>query len=310
MQLLISLLLITETFAYKVVNLFCDCNENSLCYSTNLIDFKITENVKFNAKNCDNFDSNEIEEIQLSFLVDGIVRNLTEFKNLKVFKISHSNLNFFEVRSESLKILNIIESKVKEIPNLPNIEKIEKIFLPKNEILIVKNLENFRNLKILNLEANKIFYIPTDAFWLNSELTNLNLIKNQLTFLEPSTFSRNLKLIELSLNFNQLKFLHENQFAENRDLKILRLRKNQLKIVRRKMFEHNLKLEWIDLAENQIFFIETKSFGQKSLKFVNLKENQCIYEWFDVDRNREGMEKLIERNCHHWSGVRFLDYEE
>lgn len=314
MQLLITLYLLSLNFVVnssQSVKLTCECNKNSICYSTDLKKYKITNLTKFEIKNCDNLSFDDIEELQISWLNEGIKTNLTVFKNLKVLKISNSDLSKdFKVFKSQFKILKITGNKIKKIPNFPKNSKIEKIFMDKNEILIVKNLKNLKNLKFLNLEANKIFYILADAFSENQALSILNLNHNELTFLEISTFHKNIKLIEINLNWNNLKFLYENQFIASRELKTLRLRGNQLKIVRKKFLENNQKLEWIDLAENKIFFIESNSFTSIELKFVDLKYNQCIYEWFDVSKNREGMEKLIERNCHHFSGVNFLDEEE
>lgn len=304
----LNIVAISSITTQSVISLTCECNKNSLCYSTDIKKIKITN---FAIKNCENLSFNDIDELQMSWLSEGIETNLTDFKNLKVLKISNSDLSKnFKISGSHLKVVKISGNKIKQIPNFPGSSKIKKLFMNKNEISIVKNLKNLKNLKFLYLEANRIYYILADAFSANQALSILNLNHNELTSMEPSIFHKNLELIELSLNWNDLKFLHDDQFIANRELKTLRLRGNQLKTVRKNFFKNNQKLEWIELAENKIFFIEISSFTSRELMFLDLRSNQCIYEWFDVARNREGMEKLIRRNCHHWSGVNFLDVQE
>lgn len=351
----------TETILLK-----CECNLESNCYTMKIFENLVNESSKFVVENCENLKFDEIKELQISWMINGIKKDLTDFENLKVLKISNSNLGEnFEIKFSNLEILKLSENKIQNFPifkdleifsgnrekfgkiskklkrssknlkrfskfkNYPKTEnlsknlkfknfekisqnsKVEKLFLDKNEISILKNLKNLQNLKILNLESNKIFYISSEAFFDLPELFHLNLNHNELISIEISTFSKNLKLTELNLNWNHLKYIHDLQFSSNLNLKFLRLRGNFLKIIKRIFFINNSNLEWIDLAENQIQFIQPKIFGNSlNLQFVDLTENKCIYEWFYVPKNRNGMEKLIEWSCHELSGINFLDSEE
>lgn len=312
LQILIVLNIVNFIESANLVQLNCECNNRSKCYTTKVFPNLIDEDSKFLIENCEKFNFDEIEELQLSWMMDGIKRNLTEFKNLKVLKISKSNLvKNFKINLEDLKILHLSGNKIKNYSEFFNTSKIEEIYLNKNEISLIKNLKNHKNLKFLNLESNKIFYASFNAFFGLPELFHLNLNHNELTSLESLTFSKNLKLAELNLNWNRLIFLHDHQFSSNSNLKVLRLRGNFLRIIKRVFFINNFNLENIDMADNKIKFIQSKIFRNSlNLQFVDLRENQCIYEWFYVPKNRDGMEKLIQWSCHEMSGINFIESDE
>lgn len=275
----------------------CNCEHRlSTCYSTTIISHEIDESIKFICKYC---NLSDIEEVQLSWLTEGIKRKLHEFENIIFLKITNSNLEDstkYHQNFSNLKILNFPGNKIKILPKFRG--KIEKIFINKNKIEILRknNFENLKNLQFLNAEENGIIYIAETTFFDNLELKILNLNRNNLTFLELKTFHRNIKLKELHLNWNQIKKLNSKYFVKNLNLEVLRLRGNKIKIISKNSFIENLKLNWIDLAENEIFLIEPKSF--QNLIFMDLRFNLCISEEFFIKSKKIlHMENLINRNC-------------
>jgi len=275
----------------------CNCeHRSSTCHSTTIISHEIDESIKFVCKYC---NLSHIEEVQLSWLTEGIKRKLHEFENIKNLKITNSNLEDskkYYQNFPNLKILNMPGNKIKNLANFSG--KIEKIFINNNKIEILRknNFENLNYLKFLNAEENGIFYIAETTFFDNLELNILNLNKNNLTFLELKTFHRNIELKELHLNWNQVKRLNLKYFVKNLNLEVLRLRGNKIKVINNNFFNENLKLNWLDLADNEIFLIEPKSF--QNLNFVDLRFNLCISEEFFIKSKKIlHMENLIDRNC-------------
>ena len=128
------------------ISLNCDCEfKSSTCYSSKIIKREIDESTRFVNKYCNLL---EIEDVQLSWLTEGVQRQLEEFSKIKNLKITNSNLENSSKYLQNLPNLQTLKIPGNNIKNLPNFnnQKIEKIFINKNKIEIVRN-KIFENLK-------------------------------------------------------------------------------------------------------------------------------------------------------------------
>lgn len=93
------------------------------------------------------------------------------------------------------------------------------------------SLESLSNLKILDLESNKINKIDDGAFVLMKELTELYFKNNYLTTISSTTFIGLVNLHRLDIYNNHINSLSDNAFSSSSLLKELRLSKNLITFI-------------------------------------------------------------------------------
>lgn len=307
---------LSEQKLEKPLILFCNCGESVKCFSSNIFKYEVNQRTDIVLKGCEDLTKTSVEEIHLSWLREGINKQLNSFPNLKTLRITSSILKTFNSSLTSglmqVEALRLNGNEIEEIAEFPRLPVLKKLFLSDNKINILrrKTFRNIKMLKLLTFENNNIFYIHGEAFGKNHELHELNLNRNQLSFLEPSSFNKNMKLKEISMNYNSIKFLPTEIFQNNVDLETLRLHGNNLKSLQRNIFMNNFNLRWIELGENQLTFIHSNVFEKlQKLEFVDFSFNDCIDDTFPIGMNFENFDRLIERNCH-FLAAKYFGFEE
>lgn len=284
----------------------CNCEFPVSCHTNKYFREKITDKTKVFYGECEHLEPSEVSEVELSWAVEGITRNFSEFTNLITLKIAHSVITHLKPDTLSglpkVEKLSLIRNGIKELSEISELESLKKLFLAGNKVEVIRKntFRNLPDLTFLTLESNEIYFIHCDAFSNNKLLEDLNLNRNDLRFLEPGTFLNNWNLKEVSLNHNKLKRLSVDTFASSVRLEVLRLHGNKLQRLERNTFERNLNLRWIELGQNELTFIDSMVFQElKSLSFVDFSENICIDGSFPTDMRREHLLALIKRNCHY-----------
>lgn len=132
-------------------------------------------------------------------------------------------------------------------------------------------------LERLNLGQNKIRSLGKNIFAKLLALKGLFLHSNEIASLLPDVFSSLVNVKEIFLQNNKIVSLDENVFEKLANLKDIYLRANKLENIPKDLFKNNLKLENILLDTNKIGFADANMFAHlRNLQLVNLKGNVCI----------------------------------
>lgn len=274
------------------------------CHASQIHSELIDELTLISIENCEHCLVADVDELHLSWIRNGITRKFADFENLRILKISKSNIH--ELKASILKNMNKLEklvldgNEIKYLQAFPKL-RLKKLFLANNKIELIRaqTFACLSELKLLSLENNEIFYIE-DVFNGLTNLHEVNLNRNFLQVVEPGTFDTNTELTEISVNHNELHDLPINIFKHNINLEILRLHGNQLTSLHKNLFRNNRILKWIELGDNNIFFIDTAALEHlENLQFIDLASNRCIDDSFPVEMNFQHLLELTKRNCHH-----------
>nr|XP_033789226.1 leucine-rich repeat-containing protein 69 [Geotrypetes seraphini] len=151
----------------------------------------------------------------------------------------------------NLTVLNLGNNVFEEVPEaLKYLKSLEKLYMFGNKITKISTniFDGLQNLKILNLNNNKLTCIPSQIYRLTS-LQHLSLNNNQLKCI-PKEFGLMKNLFELHLTKNQLVDLPK-EIGYMTNLCILYLSRNQLSELPEKLCKlKNLSI--LDVAGNQI----------------------------------------------------------
>lgn len=164
------------------------------------------------------------------------------------------------LNNSPLKHLNISYSSITTIPNI-NMPMVEELFLTGINLgnNFVTILLSFPSIKKVRLDSNNISEIPEEFFnFVHLEVLNLN--NNKLTFLPSFSTLTNLK--NLDLNNNKLRSI--SSLPEN--LTMLVISNNKLRSI--SSLPENLRV--IDFSNNQLRSIESLP---ASLQSINLSHN-------------------------------------
>ena len=238
-------------------------------------------------------DVSNVEPFKLSCEYDSILSQSEYDLTCTVRDIPQHQKTAFEEnpKNKRVKRLVLIDSNTKVLP-----QNIGKAF-PALEELAAKNL---------NLE-----FIATDDFLELPFLRKVDLSNNMLTSISPETFD-NLPALEslnlgqnkikkgfapnipnlktLSLGGNEKDNLDSNTFSKLPELKEINIADNNLEDVDENIFQFNPELEKIWLTSNKIKKLSPTVFdGLKKLQMVDLRDNQCIDNFF----NRESISSMI-----------------
>lgn len=139
-----------------------------------------------------------------------------QFKNLK-------NIHF-----PSLKHLDLSSNGLEIIEN-NRFPSLEKFYLQNNELnsLQLTFLSLVRDLKELNLDFNRLTFLPENIFQMNSKLISLSMQGNDLNYLTNYSLRGLKNLLQLNLARNRLQFqINQRPFRSLTSLKILNLDRN------------------------------------------------------------------------------------
>ncbi|CAF0975735.1 unnamed protein product [Rotaria sp. Silwood1] len=231
--------------------------------------------------------------------------------NLEMLYLSQNNFNYLKkIHLTYLKILDLSSNGLQYIDR--NIfQSLEKLYLQNNEInsLQLTFLLSLKNLKELNLDFNRLTFLPEKIFQTNSNLIYLSLQGNDLNHLTNYSFYGLNNLIHLNLARNRLQFLFNQQpFQYLNSLKILNLdrnlhmniRKNILKNLSQNLIElslQNCNLTKINFSLNFLFNLQRLKLSSNSLK--ELPKNFLNYSIISIDLQRNlftSIPNLFENN--------------
>ena len=139
------------------------------------------------------------------------IKPSTELSRVKRFSINGmKNVSYLpENLAESLSNLeevSVIDSEISEVNN--------------------KNFKGMKNVKVINLQGNKIKHLPPDTFETLDSLENINLKQNNMEFIEETLFHYPTKLKKVNLADNRLHYLHQNTFRLSENLEEVQLEGN------------------------------------------------------------------------------------
>ncbi len=183
-----------------------------------------------------------------------------------------------ECKKEGGKILDLKHLELKDFPQLPNdiINNLEELYISNNDIEILPNLDNFKNLKILDVSVNKLKKIGK----LPLNLIEFCCFENNLEDISEVSKCKDLIILYICNNkIKNLSFLNENKKIEillANFNKIEDIPKDLPKIRKIQIKENNLKkvksyntLIYLDCRNNNISIIEE----QENLKDLILSNN-------------------------------------
>lgn len=158
---------------------------------------------------------NKLLYINLSFNNISDISRVIFPINLLELKLNNNFLTKINIKSKTLKILNLSNNLINNI-NLEDIPNLEDLNLENNKITII-NIKSLTNLKTLNLNYNQL-YIKDIEF--SNSIQMLYLKNNKITNIDDIIFQNNLYLLDLSDNLlesvdnvifpNSIEFLYLN----------------------------------------------------------------------------------------------------
>lgn len=169
--------------------------------------------------------------------------------------ITSEKLNFItKGNPEAIKRVTMIApSTATSVPyeifeQLPSLEKLELIGVGISSLSKL-NFQSANKLTNLDLEGNKIQYVPTNVISLAPELYLINLAYNEITNIEDGAF-----------NSSHLNYIY--------------LSRNKLTSLKKRTFSNALDVHYIYLANNSIEYIEEGTFDLPTLELITLDYNR------------------------------------
>ncbi|KAM7140162.1 relaxin receptor 1 isoform 2-T2 [Molossus nigricans] len=179
--------------------------------------------------------------------------------------------------------LNCDMAKLQDVPSVSS--NVTSMSLQKNLItkLPPDAFKNYRDLRQLFLQNNKIRSISVHSFRGLYNLTKLYLSRNRITFLNPGVFEDLHKLEWLVIDDNHLSQISSQTFYGLNSLMLLELMNNVLThLPDKSLCQHMPRLNWLDLEGNHIHNLRNLTFVSCSSltvlvmgknKINDLKEN-------------------------------------
>ena len=269
------------------------------------------------------FPKRHIGKINMDNIIIDISRNGLEmvpddrFAGLSVLKIDLSHNSIYKLSADTfrdilrLKELDLSSNKLRYLNSntfIPIDSSLEKLVLNENylnqmETVRLTNLvKKLQKLKQLDLEANRLIYVPN---LIDTILTRLSLANNLIESLVDSESYLNLlpeSLIELNLENNRLKQLNDNSFQNLNNLKYLNLDSNEISAIAEDSFVHLKSLLVLNLRQNSLKQIPSRIFFTlENLELVDLSSQRqqikTINDYaFERYSNRKPIKKVLLNN--------------
>ncbi|XP_023591312.1 protein flightless-1 homolog isoform X5 [Trichechus manatus latirostris] len=221
---------------------------------------------------------------------------LAALQKLEHLSVSHNNLTTLHGELSSLPSLRAIVARANSLKNsgVPDdifkLDDLSVLDLSYNQLTeCPRELENAKNMLVLNLSHNSIDTIPNQLFINLTDLLYLDLSENRLESLPPQ-MRRLVQLQTLVLNGNPLLHAQLRQLPAMLALQTLHLRNTQ-------RTQNNLptsleglsNLSDVDLSCNDLARVPECLYTLPSLRRLNLGSNQitelslCIDQWTHVE---------------------------
>ncbi|KAM9695202.1 protein flightless-1 homolog isoform 4-T4 [Trichechus inunguis] len=221
---------------------------------------------------------------------------LAALQKLEHLSVSHNNLTTLHGELSSLPSLRAIVARANSLKNsgVPDdifkLDDLSVLDLSYNQLTeCPRELENAKNMLVLNLSHNSIDTIPSQLFINLTDLLYLDLSENRLESLPPQ-MRRLVQLQTLVLNGNPLLHAQLRQLPAMLALQTLHLRNTQ-------RTQNNLptsleglsNLSDVDLSCNDLARVPECLYTLPSLRRLNLGSNQitelslCIDQWTHVE---------------------------
>jgi Leucine-rich repeat (LRR) protein len=174
-------------------------------------------------------------------------------------------------------------------PILGSMKRLRRISFSNNLIRSVEAFVDLPTVEQIELPYNQIEKLPANAFKGCPRLNALSLSSNPISSFRGDEFNQLSGLGHLNLHATQLKTIAPTTFHPLVNLQYLTVRSKPLKIntITKELFLHSINLTYLDLSFNQIEAIHQSAFDNlQRLGTLNLKENKCVNEKFEVPFNK------------------------
>ncbi|XP_029767131.1 protein flightless-1 homolog [Terrapene carolina triunguis] len=221
---------------------------------------------------------------------------LSSLQKLEHLSVSHNNLTTLHGELSGLPCLRAIVARANSLKNsgVPDdifqLDDLSVLDLSYNQLTeCPRELENAKNMLVLNLGHNSIDNIPTQLFINLTDLLYLDLSENKLESLPPQ-MRRLVHLQTLILNNNPLLHAQLRQLPAMTALQTLHLRNTQRTQSNLPTSLEGLSnLADVDLACNELSRVPECLYTLSSLRRLNLSSNQiselslCIDQWTQLE---------------------------
>ncbi|XP_023600839.1 protein flightless-1 homolog isoform X4 [Myotis lucifugus] len=221
---------------------------------------------------------------------------LAALQKLEHLSVSHNNLTTLHGELSSLPSLRAIVARANSLKNsgVPDdifkLDDLSVLDLSYNQLTeCPRELENAKNMLVLNLSHNSIDTIPNQLFINLTDLLYLDLSENRLESLPPQ-MRRLVHLQTLVLNGNPLQHAQLRQLPALTALQTLHLRNTQRTQGNLPTSLEGLSnLTDVDLSCNDLTRVPECLYTLSSLRRLNLSSNQiaelslCIDQWVHVE---------------------------
>nr|XP_020136818.1 protein flightless-1 homolog [Microcebus murinus] len=221
---------------------------------------------------------------------------LAALQKLEHLSVSHNNLTTLHGELSSLPSLRAIVARANSLKNsgVPDdifkLDDLSVLDLSHNQLTeCPRELENAKNMLVLNLGHNSIDAIPNQLFINLTDLLYLDLSENRLESLPPQ-MRRLVHLQTLVLNGNPLLHAQLRQLPAMTALQTLHLRNTQRTQSNLPTSLEGLSnLADVDLSCNDLTWVPECLYTLPSLRRLNLSSNQiaelslCIDQWVHVE---------------------------
>ena len=174
--------------------------------------------------------------------------------NLRSLNLDHNHLtdtswNALIKHSSQLESLSLSQNQFKSLKNL-ELDSLKHLDLSSNGLEILEN-NRFPSLEKFYLQNNELNSLQLTFLSSVKDLKELNLDFNRLTFLPEKIFQKNSKLIYLSLQGNDLNYLTDSSLIGLNNLLHLNLARNRLQFqISQRPFQHLNTLKILNLDRN------------------------------------------------------------
>uniref|UniRef100_A0A8C6LNW4 FLII actin remodeling protein n=1 Tax=Nothobranchius furzeri TaxID=105023 RepID=A0A8C6LNW4_NOTFU len=221
---------------------------------------------------------------------------LASLQKLEHLSVSHNSLTTLHGELSSLPNLRAVVARANNLKNsgVPDdifqLDDLSVLDLSYNQLTeIPRDLENSRNMLVLNLSHNSIDSISNQLFINLTDLLYLDLSDNKLDSLPPQ-MRRLVHLQTLVLNNNPLMHAQLRQLPAMLELQTLHLRNTQrTQSNMPTSLEGLTHLADVDLSCNDLTRVPECLYSLGSLKRLNLSSNQitelslCIDQWTQLE---------------------------
>jgi Leucine-rich repeat (LRR) protein len=210
-----------------------------------------------------------LQNLHLLFLHENILESLTENMfsdciSLWLLSIRHNSIRYIHKSAfRNISINFFLDASFNLLDNVTDLQL---------------SLSELSNLRILNLENNKLKSVNADMFQYPGshelQLHVLNLASNDISFVHPETFGVSTSLKMIDLGNNSLSELREGVFDGLPFLLLLKLGHNRLRSLPARIFQNNSNLQMLEINDNMIKLVGHQLAMPGSLMWLDMRNNR------------------------------------